>query len=734
MPAHPLSCAPRRSTRSRHRCVCAITAAVTVVAGCRDMPSPAAPDAPPPFAARGAAGELRDAIIDRNDTYFAVEVLTSRAGIPATQAAIRAAGGAASIYSEQSYETLWSSTYVETGYDANGQVRFNVYRNPSSDPALQSPPSLIRVAGNMVEIYDQAGGLVHQEGFSSFMDGNGLPGGSMVHATPAYEPGCDYDASGNPDCDSNDSTFYARVGAPAQEHRMRNGALELVTRLEPPKRVSEGTIGATASRSSTRRAVEVVHRYVQRTLDITDARTGRRTAAPRWLLATREVAHAIERDGRTDTLRTVSTYRYIAAHLHQSNQRERRRRLSDTSRPARPPQPRNANHSLGSSAKVANSSGSACTEVQLPGGGTGRVVWQHGWMSSNDTWCPMRNALNATHQVGLDQAYTTNWKAPIDQQAGDLGNRMANHATPSVLIGHSQGGLIVRSIAQARPELVSGVITVATPHVGAYLASNTRSYIAERMGQAANETIGTLMGGIVQAVLQEIASELLTWGIDQTVPVANDVTPGSGLINRLNSTSEPFPRASIQVSVPPRWAIFRLIGDARTSRSRLGLGLHGETWAGWAEEIYLSAHLLRDLAMHMRWWMQDFGSGWGCWEYYYQSYWPPCYDSSYASYFWAHSFWNTLLIAIEVIADVTISIMNRVDYTWTSLTTRGENFGRTDGFIQYASQVYPDVPGPFTPFRFLAGNRESHAGETASQRVLDRIRELVPAMGVQVKP
>jgi triacylglycerol lipase len=45
----------------------------------------------------------------------------------------------------------------------------------------------------------------------------------------------------------------------------------------------------------------------------------------------------------------------------------------------------------------------------------------------------------------------------LEEIAGDHGARVA-------LVGHSRGGLLARSVAQRRPDLVSGVVTLGSPH------------------------------------------------------------------------------------------------------------------------------------------------------------------------------------------------------------------------------------------------------------------------------
>ena len=159
---------------------------------CADLPS-TPPDREAAFSIP-RNGELLDGGIEPTDTYFAVDVSSNtRVGSPIAVGGVALAGG----YSEASYAAAWNNRYVEVGYDASGQLRVSVYRGPSSDPAIESPPSLIRVSGGAVSVYGQTGALLSQNPFYEFLAGAGLPGGSTVNGTPIYVYGCNYDAYGN---------------------------------------------------------------------------------------------------------------------------------------------------------------------------------------------------------------------------------------------------------------------------------------------------------------------------------------------------------------------------------------------------------------------------------------------------------------------------------------------------------------------------------------------------------
>ncbi len=82
-----------------------------------------------------------------------------------------------------------------------------------------------------------------------------------------------------------------------------------------------------------------------------------------------------------------------------------------------------------------------------------------------------------------------------------------------------------------------------------------------------------------------------------------------------------------------------------------------------------------------------------------------------------------------MISTTVTSTLDHVDETWDYVTTRKQD--DTDGFIQYGSQRYPNVPGTFTPIRFQILEGDSHTGETASPGVAVRLRDALIQMGVE---
>ena len=437
------------------------------------------------------------------------------------------------------------------------------------------------------------------------------------------------------------------------------------------------------------------------------------------------------RAGGSATARTRTTFSYVAAHINRGRDRQREKELADRQPPS------HASRSAPAAGPLAALSGGGGAASSLdgidlcktgqanhvrtvaPGGGS--VVYQHGFCSDATTWSAMRQRVPETHRVGVEQTYSLNSDAPIEAQVTDLTSRLTSTGTGgNVVVAHSQGGLVARRLGQRRPDLVSGVVTIGTPHEGALIASYPAEVIANALNDAIDEPcFGTLCWAAGE-VAEAVTAGLITHGVGELIPAAGDDRPGSPLIQRVNGRSESqyetFRRASIAMSIDPRWALFRLIGDAGSSRDRLlrNEPLRGQEFVHTTQRAYDAARMLRFMAMALRWWATDYGYGWGCHQSGYASYWEPCYNrGGYQSSWWQAGYWYHVADALDYIGTSVVWVLDTVDRTWDSFTTH--RTGGTDGFVQLPSQHYPSyVPGAFPVRRFQINGVEAHSGETAS--------------------
>jgi hypothetical protein len=305
-----------------------------------------------------------------------------------------------------------------------------------------------------------------------------------------------------------------------------------------------------------------------------------------------------------------------------------------------------------------------------------------------------------------------------------------------VVVAHSQGGLVARRLGQRRADLVSGVVTIGTPHEGALVASRPAAVISDILYDAITEPCFGNLCALVSEVAEGITTGMLTHGIGELIPAAGDDQPGSALIQRVNGRSQPqyetFRRASIAMSIPVRWAIFRMLGDGRSDRDRLLRGdpLKGRRYVRDAQEIYTAARVLRYMAMALRWRAYDYGSGWGCGQSGYAYYWEPCYNPyGYSAHWWQASYWYYIADALDYLSGSVVWTMDFLDRGWDDITTGRQ--GGTDGFVQFASQNYPTyVPGAFPVKQFQINGFEAHSGETASIAVLGELRQALDYAGL----
>ena len=71
----------------------------------------------------------------------------------------------------------------------------------------------------------------------------------------------------------------------------------------------------------------------------------------------------------------------------------------------------------------------------------------------------------------------------------------ATGASKVNIIGHSQGGLDARVVANLRPDLVASVVTVSTPHQGSPVGDIAMKLLADPNAQAIIDALAQLLGG-----------------------------------------------------------------------------------------------------------------------------------------------------------------------------------------------------------------------------------------------
>ncbi|HYR06488.1 MAG TPA: alpha/beta hydrolase, partial [Longimicrobium sp.] len=674
--------------------------------------------------------------IDPRDTYFAFDVTTTRTtqGDDTPDALFAA--------TESEYTTS-ESAYLEAGYGTDGLLRFNVYSDGGTDPRLPPPPAVVRTVGNDVILYDEWGTVAAEYFFDGFMEGTGLPGGDLALGSPY---GTLYNPLGQRSGGGGAGTQPPQITGvdPGQTkvRQVRDDVLQITT-------TSGGTAGPQAA-AVNGPSISATRTYRRRAVP-TSAAAGEAVPAGavlHWVLESVEQTASVPGPHGNSTVRTRTTYRYAAAHINRGRDESREKALRESTAPSKAAQSRvapgrsGALTAVGGVAAATDDGIGLCEKRQYnytrtvsPGGGA--VVYQHGFCSDARTWSAMRERVPETHRVGVEQTYSLNSDAPIESQVDDLTSRLAAMGVPgSVVVAHSQGGLVARRLGQRRPDLVSGVVTIGTPHEGALIASRPASMIASALNDAMSRPCFGALCTLQSEVREAVVAGLLTHGVGELIPAAGDDQPGSALILRVNGHSQPqyetFRRASIAMNVHPRWAVFRLLGDAQTDRARLlnQEPLKGRGYVRDAQRLYDAARVLRYMAMALRWRVTDYGWGWGCHQSGYASYWEPCYNPyGYTSHWWQSSYWYFIANVLDLIAGSVIWTMDTVDRLWDDFTTG--RVGGTDGFVQLASQHYPRyVPGAWPVLQFQINGFEAHSGETASASVLTTLRPALDHAGL----
>ena len=226
---------------------------------------------------------------------------------------------------------------------------------------------------------------------------------------------------------------------------------------------------------------------------------------------------------------------------------------------------------------------SVTPQFQVTNSGLGRnVVFQHGIFSDASTWNKMTTWLNSDFQFNTELVPTLTSTNFLAAQASDLVGQMSSTGKNNFLIiGHSQGGLIARNVAQLRPDLASGVITVDTPHLGALLDLNGQQAIADGitfLAQKLADRIGCFSAGdniwcALAFFVGNNSFPIVDFGFTAGIPATHDLLPiavgpyanvnppANPYLSALNAAPEFFPRVGINTATIRRWNVFRLIGD-----------------------------------------------------------------------------------------------------------------------------------------------------------------------------
>jgi hypothetical protein len=116
----------------------------------------------------------------------------------------------------------------------------------------------------------------------------------------------------------------------------------------------------------------------------------------------------------------------------------------------------------------------ACTNVAK----ANKYVWIHGLNDNSDCW----SLYNKDASIGNNKGTLVSYNPSSTTSINGIATRVINNNSdlnsgyePTILIGHSLGGLVAREIESNNSSInykVKGIITVGTPHQGARVLSN----------------------------------------------------------------------------------------------------------------------------------------------------------------------------------------------------------------------------------------------------------------------
>jgi pimeloyl-ACP methyl ester carboxylesterase len=210
-----------------------------------------------------------------------------------------------------------------------------------------------------------------------------------------------------------------------------------------------------------------------------------------------------------------------------------------------------------------------------PAGAQDRVtVFLHGFNSDVASWHDTASRLAARLQI-VSHVPSLPWHLPFDTQATQLHHEANAAGAPpnAVVVGHSNGGLVARQLSTKRA--LGGIVTLGSPHRGAPLARNihgvTQHYLftGQKLGLllymlGASHGTNQFTGIWFSPGLAPLRAAIATLGLALsytvgtiegsigpivTAPVLADMTPGSPVLNALNSAGN---TARESVAVPHR--------------------------------------------------------------------------------------------------------------------------------------------------------------------------------------
>lgn len=220
--------------------------------------------------------------------------------------------------------------------------------------------------------------------------------------------------------------------------------------------------------------------------------------------------------------------------------------------------------------------------------GAPMLIFQHGIKSDGDAWLAGGNGVVyrdarckfVTGETVRHSMANSGFNSHATQLTELRNDVLGRSATEVVFVGHSQGGVISRRLAQEfHPQsgtivrTVRGVVTIDTPNKGAVGANimdspATQAAMIAAAALALPTDVPRKIGRWLGFLGQVGVSGAILW-LD--VRIANsqalvDLKVGSASITSMNTTYETFRRFAIRSAPKARWMPFRMVGDLGGAR------------------------------------------------------------------------------------------------------------------------------------------------------------------------
>lgn len=221
-------------------------------------------------------------------------------------------------------------------------------------------------------------------------------------------------------------------------------------------------------------------------------------------------------------------------------------------------------------------------------GGYDRTMFLHGFNSGPGAWTSGNtpNRLAQTIYLGARPYVTpqTDGTNTVNVQRDQIRGLLNANADREVLIGHSMGGLVARAVYINSPADVAGIVTVASPHEGTYIANNLSLAIAffadvQRRADDGYQASNSLFIGLPELVsgIEHVTFvDLRQAGIGTDEPAIGDLRTDSPEIGYLDQyTQDGVPHANVFGTIPHRDAIIR-VGLSALGRDAEFEGFEGD--------------------------------------------------------------------------------------------------------------------------------------------------------------